>query len=66
LANKTIYVGLWTQLHIKNDGTFVSQDDSACVWISHHYSGPGFASCDSTCDVALPLDPKALDSLMMI
>jgi len=52
--------------HIKNDSTFVSQDDSPYVWISHLYSGPGIAPCDSACDVALPLNPKALDSLMMI
>jgi len=50
--------------HIKDDRTLVNQDESPYAWISHLYSGPGFAECDSACDVALPLDPKALDSLM--
>ena len=52
--------------HINNDGFFVDQDESPYVWISHLYSDPGVAPCDSACDVALPLDPKALDSLMII
>ena len=50
--------------HINSDGILVNLDESSYVWISHLYSGPGVAPHQSACNVMLPLDAKALPSLI--
>lgn len=49
---------------INNDRILVNPDESSYVWISHLYSRPGVAPHHSACNVVLPLDAKALPSLI--